>query len=102
MKNATLRIVLALALSFLVSATAADGERDAAGAVTAKSGDSISILVRETKKTETFALTNETQFLRGRETVTTGDVQVGDIALIHAKKIGGQEVATLVATKPRR
>src|SRR5437763_1104842 len=98
----TLVLTLALMLGGIATSAAADANREVAGEVTAKSANSISITTQGTKKTETFAIALETTVLRGRETTSLNDVQVGELALIHARKTGGQEVAVSITTKPRR
>lgn len=102
LNRAVIVLVFNLVLGAAFRADADEPERNVAGLVAAKGPDSISIAVRETKRTETFALTKETQFLRGRDPMAASDLAVGEVALVHAKKIDGQEIAVSVSAKPRR
>lgn len=93
-------IALFLALLLAIPVFAADGERQVVGDVQAKDADSITVVL-DSKKAETFAITRETKFLRGRDTVAASDIVIGDVVMIHTSKTGGQEVASTVAAKPR-
>jgi hypothetical protein len=99
---APLVLALALALGVFPKIQAAEGEREISGEITAKAADSISILVGKTKKTETFVITLETAYLRGRDRISDTDVKIGELALIHARKDNGREIAVTVTTKPSR
>src|SRR5438477_4901910 len=97
LKIASLTIALAVVFGIACPVSAEDRERHVAGNVVSVGADSISIAVPQTKKTETFAVTPETVFLRGRQPTTSSDVQTGEIAAVHVKNVGGQEVAATVA-----
>jgi hypothetical protein len=98
MKIASFCIACIITLCFAIPVQCEDGERHVSGTVVARSGDSISIVVGEKKNTETFAITRETVFLRGREKATSSDVATGELAVIHAKN----GIALMVATRPHR
>jgi hypothetical protein len=101
LKIASLGIVLAVVFGLAGPASAEDPERHVAGNVVSVGATSISIAVPQTKKTETFAVTPETVFLRGRQPATSSDVQTGELATVHVKNVGGQDVAATVAVKPK-
>ncbi len=88
-------LAIPFALVMTATAWAHNGMEHVMGTVAAITSTSLDVKAT-TGKTTIVGVNAQTMWMRGKDTITAGDVHTGDRVVIHAKKVDGKLIAAEV------